>query len=137
MPEAATLQTILVADDDLHILNLVRNYLRKRNFRVIEASDGDEAMQLILEHRPSLVILDVMMPGQTGWEVCRSIREHASLENTGVIMLTGIGERLNEMTSPLYGADAYLDKPFDFEELEKCVTDVLAKRADAARAASA
>lgn len=137
MTKSATPQTILVADDDLHILSLVRNFLRKKDFRVIEASDGDEAMQLVLEHRPNLVILDVMMPGQTGWEVCRSIREHEALQHIGVIMLTGIGEQLNEMTSPLYGADAYLDKPFDFDDLEKRVTEVLAKRAGAARAASA
>ena len=137
MTESAHGQTILVADDDLHILSLVRNHLRKRNFRVIEASDGDEAMQLILENHPNLVILDVMMPGQTGWEVCRSIRENAGLENTGVIMLTGIGERLNEMTSPLYGADAYLDKPFDFDDLDATVTRILEKRGGAARAASA
>jgi DNA-binding response OmpR family regulator len=137
MSDSTPARTILVADDDLHILSLVRNYLRKRDFRVIEASDGDEAMQLILEHRPDLVVLDVMMPGQTGWEVCRSIRENAALKDTGVIMLTGIGERLNEMTSPLYGADAYLDKPFDFDDLEKRVNDVLAKRDDATRAASA
>ena len=113
----------------MHIVSLVRNYLRKRNFRVIEASDGDEAMQLVLEHRPSLVILDVMMPGQTGWEVCRSIRENPSLGSTGVIMLTGIGEHLNEMTSPLYGADAYLDKPFDLDVLDQLVTDVLLRKA--------
>lgn len=129
-------RTILVADDDLHILSLVRNHMRKLGFHVLEASDGDEAMQLILENEPSLVILDVMMPGQTGWEVCRSIRENERTSRTGVIMLTGIGEHLNEMTSPLYGADASLDKPFDFGELERLVNDVLAKRERAATAAS-
>ena len=133
----AVAPTILVADDDLHILSLVRNYFRKRDFHVLEASDGDEAMQKILENEPSLVILDVMMPGQTGWEVCRSVRENPRLSGIGVIMLTGIGERLNEMTSPIYGADAYLDKPFDFGELEKLVTDVLAKRTGAAPAVGA
>jgi len=119
---------VLIVDDDLEILNLTRSLLRRRGFDVIEASDGDEAMRQVLENRPDLVILDVMMPGQSGWEVCRSIRETESLKATGVIMLTGVGQRMNEMTSPLYGADAYLDKPFEFETLDELVTQVLEKR---------
>jgi DNA-binding response OmpR family regulator len=121
--------TVLIADDDLEILNLTRSLMRRRGFEVLEASDGDEAMRQLLENHPDLVILDVMMPGQSGWEVCRSIRETDSLKNTGVIMLTGVGHRMNEMTSPLYGADGYLDKPFEFDDLDTLVTDVLQKRA--------
>ena len=121
--------TVLVADDDLEILKMVRNLLQRRGMKVLSATDGDEAMQQILENRPRLVILDVMMPGQTGWEVCKAIREQPSLEQMGVIMLTGIGERLNEMTSPLYGADGHLDKPFEFSDLDTLVDEVLAKRA--------
>jgi DNA-binding response OmpR family regulator len=121
--------TVLIADDDLEILNLTRSLMRRRGFDVLEASDGDEAMRQLLENRPDLVILDVMMPGQSGWEVCRSIRETDSLKNIGVIMLTGVGHRMNEMTSPLYGADGYLDKPFEFDDLDNLVTDVLQKRA--------
>jgi DNA-binding response OmpR family regulator len=120
---------VLIADDDLEILNLTRSLLRRRPVEILEATDGDEAMRLILENRPALVILDVMMPGQTGWEVCRSIREHDELAETGVIMLTGIGERLNEMTSPLYGADAYLDKPFELDALDEMITRLLNERA--------
>jgi len=74
------------------------------------------------------VVLDVMMPGMSGWEVCRSIRDDATLGHTRVIMLTGIGERLNEMTSPLYGADAFIDKPFEFEDLDAKVDAVIKKR---------
>jgi DNA-binding response OmpR family regulator len=123
--------TVLIADDDLEILNLTRSLLRRRGFEVLEASDGDEAISKVLESRPDLVILDVMMPGQSGWEVCRSIRETESLKNTGVIMLTGVGQRMNEMTSPLYGADGYLDKPFEFEALDALVSEVLEKRSQA------
>jgi len=123
--------TVLIADDDLEILALTRSIMRRRDLRVIEASDGDEAIRQILEHRPDLVILDVMMPGQTGWEVCRSIRETESLKDIGVIMLTGIGTQMNDMTSPLYGADAHLDKPFDPAELDRVVTRVLQERAAA------
>lgn len=117
--------TVLIADDDLEILAIVRNVVRTKGFTVIEATDGDEAMQRVVESRPDLVILDVMMPGQSGWEVCRSIRESDALKATKVIMLTGIGEQMNSMTSPLYGADAHLDKPFDIDELSKTIEQVL------------
>jgi DNA-binding response OmpR family regulator len=117
--------TVLIADDDLEILAMVRTLLRRKDVTLLEASDGDEAMRLILESHPDLVVLDVMMPGQTGWEICKAIREHESLKDIGVIMLTGIGERLNEMTSPLYGADAYFDKPFELAALDAAVDRVL------------
>lgn len=117
--------SVLVADDDVEILSIVGKVLRRMDLHVIEASDGDEAMTMILEHHPKLVVLDVMMPGQSGWEVCRAVRDTESLKDTRVLMLTGIGERLNEMTSPLYGADAYLDKPFEIEALDRKVRELL------------
>jgi DNA-binding response OmpR family regulator len=120
---------ILIADDDLEILALVKRHLKKLDVEVVEASDGEEALRAARREKPALVILDVMMPGMSGWEVCRAIREDDALSNTGVIMLTGIGERLNEMTSPLYGADDYLDKPFDFSELDRKIVTVLKDRA--------
>ena len=123
-------KTVLVADDDVEILGLVTRHLRGYDgVRILEASDGEEALEAARREKPDLVILDVMMPGMTGWEVCRAIREDDSLAATGVIMLTGIGERLNEMTSPLYGADQYLDKPFEFEDLDRLITTVLTDRA--------
>ena len=120
--------TVVIADDDLEILTMVRTLLRRRDVKLLEASDGEEAMRLIRENEPDLVVLDVMMPGMSGWEVCKAIREEEALAETGVIMLTGIGERLNEMTSPLYGADAYLDKPFELTDLDEAVSQVLADR---------
>ncbi|MEY4583351.1 MAG: hypothetical protein RL701_8054 [Pseudomonadota bacterium] len=121
--------TVLIADDDLEILTMVRTLLRRRDVKLLEASDGEEAMRLIRQNTPNLVVLDVMMPGMSGWEVCKAIREDPDLEKTGVIMLTGIGERLNEMTSPLYGADAHLDKPFELSALDDAVTRVLDENA--------
>lgn len=120
--------TILVADDDIEILSLVTRNLRRMDATILEANDGEEALKIARREKPDLVVLDVMMPGMSGWEVCRAIREDAELAGTSVIMLTGIGERLNEMTSPLYGADDHLDKPFDFEELERRVEAQLEKR---------
>jgi DNA-binding response OmpR family regulator len=124
----ASRRKILIADDDLEILALVKRHLRKLDVDVVEASDGEEALEAARREVPDLVILDVMMPGMSGWEVCRAIREDETLAETGVIMLTGIGERLNEMTSPLYGADDYLDKPFDFGDLDDKIKQVLESR---------
>jgi DNA-binding response OmpR family regulator len=119
---------ILVADDDLEILALVARHLSALPAEVVEASDGEEALRLAQREKPDLVVLDVMMPGMSGWEVCRAIREDEALSGTGVIMLTGIGERLNEMTSPLYGADGFLDKPFELDHLSTKVREVLDDR---------
>jgi DNA-binding response OmpR family regulator len=130
--ENAAPPVVLVADDEPTMLELVARHLRsleQPKLEVIEASDGDEAWTLARERLPDLVVLDVMMPGMSGWEVCRKIRHDASLAHTGVVMLTGIGESLNEATSPLFGADEYIDKPFDLEQLDQRITRVLQKRA--------
>ena len=122
---------VLVADDEPSMLELVARHLRTMNdpkLEVIQASDGEEAWRLAREHLPDLVVLDVMMPGMSGWEVCRKIREDVALAHTGVVMLTGIGENLNQMTSPLYGADAYIDKPFEFDDFDDKVRDTLKAR---------
>ena len=123
---------VLIADDEPSMLELVARHLttmREPKLEVIQARDGEEAWKLAREHLPDLVVLDVMMPGMSGWEVCRKIREDIALAHTGVVMLTGIGENLNQLTSPLYGADAYVDKPFEFEELDDKVRETLSARA--------
>jgi DNA-binding response OmpR family regulator len=132
MIPSLTAPLVLVADDEPTMLELVARHLKSmENPRVdvIEASDGEQAWRMAREHLPDLVVLDVMMPGMSGWEVCRKIREDVALAHTGVVMLTGIGENLNQMTSPLYGADAYVDKPFEFGELDEKVKSALEARA--------
>ena len=121
--------TILVADDDPQILTMLGIRLSKRGYQVIEAADGLQTLAKAREHRPDLVLLDVMMPGKNGWEVAKELRADESLKQVGIVMLTAIGERVNEMTSPLYGADDYVDKPFDFDALEKKIKKVLEDRA--------
>jgi DNA-binding response OmpR family regulator len=100
--------------------------LGKRGYRVLTANDGVEAIACTKRDRPDLVILDVMMPGKNGWEVARAIRQDPVTEKNKVVMLTAIGESVNEMTSPLYGADAHFDKPFEFEQLERTLHNLLA-----------
>jgi len=123
---------VLVADDSDEMREMVTSHLQQMTdpaFDVIEASDGEQAIALAKRNKPDLVVLDVMMPEVSGWEVCKKIREDASLAHTGVVILTGIGETLNTLTSPLYGADAYIDKPFDFEQFDAKVRSALLARA--------
>jgi DNA-binding response OmpR family regulator len=120
---------ILIADDDPEILTMLGIRLSKKGYQVLEAVDGNQTINLARKHHPDLVLLDVMMPGKNGWEVAKELRSDEQFGNLGIVMLTAIGEKVNEMTSPLYGADAYVDKPFDFSELEEKIKIVLAERA--------
>lgn len=117
-----------MADDDPEILTLLSIRLTKRGYRVLEAADGIKTLHLARTERPDLVLLDVMMPGKNGWEVARELRSDATLLDIGILMLTAIGEKVNELTSPLYGADDYIDKPFEFAELEKKIEKTLQAR---------
>ncbi len=110
--------TILVVDDDPEIVSMVSLRLSKRGYKVLTASDGIAALEAARRERPAVVILDVMMPGKNGWEVARALRHDPVTEKIKIVMLTAIGEQVNELTSPLYGADAHIDKPFDFTVLE-------------------
>jgi len=103
------------------------NFLRSKGYEVTEASDGEAAWSLALRGNYDLLLLDVMMPGMSGWEVCKRVKQTPATAGTAVVMLTGMGETLNDMNSPLFAADAWLDKPFDFGELERKLKETLAK----------
>lgn len=119
---------VLIADDDPEILTMLSIRLSKKGFKVLEAADGLQTLQMARSQRPDLVLLDVMMPGKNGWEVARELRGSPDLADIGIVMLTAIGEKVNEMTSPLYGADDFVDKPFDFGDLEAKIANVIQKR---------
>lgn len=119
---------LLVADDDPEILGMLALRLSKKGYTVLEAGDGVQTLAVAREEHPDLIVLDVMMPGKNGWEVARELRTDEATRNIGIVVLTAIGERMNEMTSPLYGADDYLDKPFEFAELEQKIEHTLEKR---------
>lgn len=116
---------ILVVDDEPEVLELLVPFLRGKGYTVSEAQDGDQALEKILTERPNIVVLDVMMPGLSGWEISRYVRERAELDPVRIIMATGIGKETNAATSPLYGADAYLDKPFRLDALDRTVIEVI------------
>jgi DNA-binding response OmpR family regulator len=120
--------SILVVDDDPEIVAMLTTRLGHRGYRITAASDGHAALDLARRDRPDLVLLDVMMPGKSGWEVARALKQDAATQGIKIVMVTAIGEQVNEMTSPLYGADAYIDKPFEFERLERVISGLLTSR---------
>jgi DNA-binding response OmpR family regulator len=112
---------VLVVDDDAVLRRVVRAVLEADGFRVLEAHDGEQGLKLAASERPSVVILDVMMPGLNGVEVCRRI-DHQS---TKVLMLTALGDVTTEVASLEAGAQGYLTKPFSSMELLDRVEELL------------
>ncbi len=119
---------ILLADDDSEMRMMLRAHFSRMDCDLIESMDGADTLEQIISHRPNLVVLDVMMPELTGWEICKYVKQRDTYDDTGIIMLTGIGATNNELTSPLFGADDYLDKPFEFPALQSKVKAVLAEK---------
>ena len=120
-----TATRILIADDEPNIL-LSLDYLMKREgFDVLLARDGDEALDMLRRERPTLVLLDVMMPGKTGIEVCQALRADETLRDTLVLMLTAKGRETDVAKGLGVGADAYMTKPFSTRELVQAVRALL------------
>jgi two-component system response regulator VicR len=117
MPEAAR-PPILVVDDNLDNTEIIRHFLEARGYPITVAHDGDEALALFERVRPSLVLLDVMMPGRDGWEVCRIMKQHAALgRHVRIIMVTALDEWDDKRQALETGADDYVEKPFDLSTL--------------------
>lgn len=102
---------ILVVDDESRMRKLVRDFLEKKNFDVLEAQDGSEALDIFFEHQDeiSLIILDVMMPKADGWQVCREVRNYSKVP---IIMLTARSDERDELQGFELGVDEYISKPF-------------------------
>jgi len=113
---------ILVIDDDANICELIRLYLEKEGFEVRSVYNGSKAIGAFTEFAPNIVILDIMLPGADGWQVCREIRK---ISNIPVIMLTAKGETFDKVLGLELGADDYIVKPFDPKELVARIKAVL------------
>ncbi|HKI90964.1 MAG TPA: response regulator transcription factor [Gaiellaceae bacterium] len=119
------MHTVLVVDDEAIVRDVVVRYLRRDGYRTLEASSGNEALRLLEEEQPSLVVLDVMLPEHDGLEICRWIRSRSDLP---IIMLTARGEEADRIVGLELGADDYVTKPFSPRELAVRVRNLL-KRA--------
>jgi CheY-like chemotaxis protein len=118
---------ILVVDDNQDNAEIIRQFLEARGYPVVVAYGGDEALVLFEQLRPILVLLDVMMPGRNGWEVCRMMKQHPEHgRNVRVMMVTALGEWDDKQTALQTGADDYITKPVDLPDLVRRVQRNLA-----------
>ncbi|MGC4117638.1 MAG: response regulator [Myxococcales bacterium] len=123
-------KTVLLVDDDEAIRVMEAKILAPFNCTILQAGDGKEGLRLARERKPDLVLLDGMLPGMHGFEVCRAIKGDARLRSVAIIMVSGIytGWRIAADLKSAYGADAFFEKPFAISELTKAIREVLAKQ---------
>lgn len=119
---------VLIVDDEAHIRLLLEQTLDPlvdAGVDLLTASNGGEALELITRERPELVLLDVMMPVMNGFDVCKRVKADAALASTFVMMLTAKGQELDRVTGAEVGADLYLTKPFDPDDVLRRAATVL------------
>jgi CheY-like chemotaxis protein len=128
--DATSAPLILVVDDNEDNAEIARAFLDSRGFAVLVARNGDEALALFESARPALVLLDVLMPGRSGWEVCRVMRQHPEHGRTvRIIMLTALADWSDKQSAIQTGADDFVTKPIDLADLEVRVRRNLAVQA--------
>jgi len=116
---------VLIADDEPNIVVSLEYLMKREGHEVLVARDGDEALALARSARPALVLLDVMMPGKSGFEVCQALRADAATAAIKVLMLTAKGRDTDVAQGLGVGADAYMTKPFSTKELAAKVRELL------------
>ena len=118
-------EKILVVDDEEHIAELIRYNLTSNGYKVITANNGIDAVKIAIEEKPNLILLDLMIPGKDGYDVCKDVRSNSEIRNTPIIMLTAKSEELDKILGLELGADDYITKPFSVRELLARVKAVL------------
>jgi DNA-binding response OmpR family regulator len=116
---------ILIADDEPNILISLEFLMKREGFEVVLARDGQEAIDAIVREQPALVLLDVMMPIKTGFDVCHEVRAHEAVRDTLIVMLTAKGRDTDVAKGLALGANAYMTKPFSTRELVQKVRELL------------
>jgi two-component system alkaline phosphatase synthesis response regulator PhoP len=118
-------EKILVVDDEEHIQELIKFNLEKSGYKVICAENGIDAIRLAKEQLPQLMLLDLMLPGMDGLDVCKEIRKDSSMSNMPIIMITAKGEEIDKIIGLELGADDYITKPFSVRELVARIKAIL------------
>jgi twitching motility two-component system response regulator PilH len=120
------MQTILVVDDTPSELALITNFLKESGFSVVVATDAKEALTKAADHKPDVVITDVVMPGMSGFELCRTLKKNEATKNMPIVVCTSKNQELDRLWGMKQGANAYVTKPFTQEELLRAVKSVMA-----------
>ena len=119
---------ILVVEDDFDLLEIMKLKLEFAGFAVIEAADGEQALKLAKRNTPDLVLLDIMLPGKDGYEVCKAMRSDKKLKHTPIIMVTAKALSDDEKMGILSGANDYITKPFGFNDLFERITKLTSSK---------
>ena len=121
-------EKILIADDNQYLTEILKTNFELLNYQVITAENGEEALNRAKEHVPDLIVLDIMMPKLNGYQVCRKLKSDSALRNIIVVMLTAKSAPSDKYWGMDCGADVYVTKPFETEELEEIIKKKLAER---------
>ena len=117
--------TLLLVDDEPNILISLEFLMKREGYQVLLARDGVEALELLAQHRPDLILLDVMMPRKNGFEVCQELRANDAYKSIRILILTAKGRDTDVAKGLALGADAYMTKPFSTRELVEKVRSLL------------
>jgi DNA-binding response OmpR family regulator len=124
---ADSLPTILVVDDNEDNAHIIRDYLESKGYPISVAYNGDEAIALFDKVKPSIVLLDVMMPGRDGWQVCRELKTGPAGLKIRVVMVTALQDWMDKRQALETGADDFVEKPFELAKLGEVVARNVAK----------
>lgn len=116
--------TILIVEDTLSEMELISHYLRESGYSVISAVSAREALGIAIEKRPDVIVTDIVMPGMSGFELCRNLKKNPVTERVPVIICTSKNQEIDRLWGMKQGADAYVTKPFTREQLVRAIKSV-------------
>lgn len=118
------MRTVLIVEDTLSELELMSHYLREGGYTVINAIGAKEAISKVSEHKPDVIITDVVMPGMSGFELCRRLKTHPETEHVPIVICSSKDQEIDRLWGMKQGADAYLTKPFTREQILRAIKAV-------------
>jgi two-component system, chemotaxis family, response regulator PixH len=116
--------TILIVEDTLSEMELITHYLRESGYSVISAVSAKEALNLAIEQKPDVIVTDIVMPGMSGFELCRNLKKNPATEKVPVVICTSKNQEIDRLWGMKQGADAYITKPFTREQLVRAIKSV-------------
>jgi twitching motility two-component system response regulator PilH len=116
--------TILIVEDTLSEMELMTHYLRESGYSVISAVSAKEALNLAIEQKPDVIVTDIVMPGMSGFELCRNLKKNPATEKVPVVICTSKNQEIDRLWGMKQGADAYITKPFTREQLVRAIKSV-------------
>lgn len=119
------ISTILVVEDSLTEMELITHYLNESGYKVIKATNAKDAMDLAIKQQPDVIVTDVVMPGMSGFELCRSFRKNPVTEKVPIIICSSKNQEIDRLWGMKQGADAYITKPYTREQLIRAIKSVV------------